>query len=168
LILLDKAVPGIPESIAVYQDFEKDIYDALASISERISKYSRITIVFPKGSHYPVEIVDGAQRFCDEAGKEFSVVTDLSTETDMAGTLFIALDDPELAKVVKAIRYSAYQLGNDVGVISFNETDLKELLDITVFTTDFEGMGSTAAGLILSKKSSQVRNPFTIIQRNSI
>jgi DNA-binding transcriptional regulator YhcF (GntR family) len=168
LVLLDKSFPGIDESRCVFQDFENDIYDALVSTKEHISKYNKIVLLFPDHNHYPLEMIEGTQRFCDETGKQFIVAKDASNQTIEKGTLFIVVDDPELAKVMKAIRNSGIQLGKEVGVISFNETDLKELLDITVFTTDFEKMGTTVAGLILNKQSKQVRNPFQIILRNSI
>lgn len=66
------------------------------------------------------------------------------------------------------MRKSDFQLGKEIGIISFNETELKELLDITVISTDFEKMGSTAASLILKKQIRQIRNPFKIIKRNSL
>jgi DNA-binding LacI/PurR family transcriptional regulator len=60
------------------------------------------------------------------------------------------------------------KLGQDVGVISFNETTLKELLEITVITTDFETMGRTAAALLLDKKQIKIKNPFYTIRRKSL
>jgi DNA-binding LacI/PurR family transcriptional regulator len=45
---------------------------------------------------------------------------------------------------------------------------LKELLEITVVTTDFEGMGKTAAQMLLNKDVKQVKNPFRMIVRKSL
>jgi single-stranded DNA-specific DHH superfamily exonuclease len=59
-------------------------------------------------------------------------------------------------------------LGVDVGIISFNETVLKELLDITVITTDFELMGKNAGELILNPTCKQIKNPFKMIKINSL
>jgi DNA-binding LacI/PurR family transcriptional regulator len=66
------------------------------------------------------------------------------------------------------VRKSNYKAGKEIGIISFNETELKELLDITVISTDFVKMGHTAAGLILKKQVKQVKNPFKIIKRASL
>jgi hypothetical protein len=33
LLLLDKSMPGFANSMAVFQDFKMDIYDAMASVS---------------------------------------------------------------------------------------------------------------------------------------
>lgn len=168
LVLLDKAFPEINANRCVYQDFENDIYDALTATKESIDKYNKIVLLFPESHNYPAEMVTGTQRFCDEAGKEFTVVQHETNQPVEKGTLYIVVDDPELVRVMKGIRKAGLQLGSEVGVISFNETDLKELLDITVFTTDFEQMGRTVAGLILNKQAGHVRNPFNIILRKSV
>jgi DNA-binding LacI/PurR family transcriptional regulator len=55
-----------------------------------------------------------------------------------------------------------------VGIISFNETILKDLLEITVISTDFEAMGQTAAHMLLNKEPQQVKNPFHMIVRKSL
>ncbi|MFN3488320.1 MAG: GntR family transcriptional regulator, partial [Emticicia sp.] len=65
-------------------------------------------------------------------------------------------------------RQSDLKLGEEIGIISFNETTLKELLEITVITTDFETMGRTAAALLLDKKQIKIKNPFYTIRRKSL
>ena len=66
------------------------------------------------------------------------------------------------------VRNTKLNPGKEIGIISFNESDLKELLDITVITTDFNKMGRSAASMILKGEHSQINNPFKIIVRNSI
>ena len=73
-----------------------------------------------------------------------------------------------LAELIKKSRSSQLTLGKDIGVISFNETALKELLDITVITTDFEKMGRTAATLLINNERIKVKNPFYMIRRGSL
>lgn len=69
---------------------------------------------------------------------------------------------------MKEAQEQAYQLGRDVGVLSFNETPLKELLGITVITSDFEAMGRVAAELLLAQQRVAVKNPFHTIRRSSL
>lgn len=61
------------------------------------------------------------------------------------------------------------RIGKDIGIISYNETPLKEILleRITVISTDHECMGCSAARLILEKRSEHIKNPFTLIRRKS-
>jgi len=48
------------------------------------------------------------------------------------GSVYIVTSESELAELVKKARILKYVPGKDIGIISFNETVLKELLDITV------------------------------------
>lgn len=169
LVLLDKAVPEMKQDhIAVYQDFKQDIYEALVSALDLLEKYKRLSIVFPSHSNHPMEIVEGASYFCVEQRKSLSVIDSIDREDLSPGTAYIVTSESDLAKLLKKIKGSGLELGKDVGVISFNETELKDLLDITVITTDFEEMGRTAARLILSNQISQLRNPFRMIRRKSL
>lgn len=169
LVLLDKNVSlDFDGYMAVYQDFRKDIYEALLSATDLIDKYTSITIIFPEHSNHPTEIIDGIQQFCNEHIKQFSIVSDVS-ETDLIKKhVYITLTDSDLASLIKSVRARGLSIGEDVGIISFNETALKELLDITVITTDFKAMGETTARLILNRELVQIHNPFKLITRRSL
>ena len=75
LVLLDKNLPQYTgECAAVYQDFERDIYSALHSGIDLLYKYQKLVLVFPKDLNYPVEIVKGFRRFCQETSFEHTVI----------------------------------------------------------------------------------------------
>ncbi|WP_315815267.1 substrate-binding domain-containing protein [Paraflavitalea speifideaquila] len=96
------------------------------------------------------------------------MLSSLDKELPQAGTVYIVTAESDLAQLIKKSREANLQLGKEVGIISFNETVLKELLEITVVTTDFEGMGITAAQMLLNKEVKQVKNPFRMIVRKSL
>ena len=125
-------------------------------------------MVFPKETHHPTEIIDGVKKFCKESNKDFSVIKNIENKEFSAGTLYIVIEEPVLAKLIKMVRKTKFQQGKQIGIISFNESDLKELLDITVITTDFDQMGRSVANMILDRQHTQINNPFKIIVRNSI
>jgi DNA-binding transcriptional regulator YhcF (GntR family) len=169
LVLLDKRVNGLPgNTMGIFQNFEYDIYHALKSVARRIKKYHEIIMVFPKETHHPTEIIDGVKKFCKESNKDFSVIKNIENKEFSAGTLYIVIEEPVLAKLIKMVRKTKFQQGKQIGIISFNESDLKELLDITVITTDFDQMGRSVANMILEGQHTQINNPFKIIVRNSI
>jgi DNA-binding transcriptional regulator YhcF (GntR family) len=169
LVILDKKINGLQENVmGIFQNFKYDIYYALTSEVKRIKKYHHVVMIFPKETHHPVEIIAGVKKFCYETNKKFSVIKNLETEKITSGKLYIVIEENDLAKLIKKVRKTKFQTGKQIGIISFNESDLKELLDITVITTDFDKMGRTAATLILERNHSQVNNPFKIIVRNSI
>lgn len=169
LILLDRNldINGMKYP-SVFQDFKLDIYEALNQGKQLFKKYKGITVVFPELSHHPVEILEGIREFCKEQKKKFLKVGDLKEVKLKKGQVYITLTEAELAHLIKQIRVSGLILGLDVGVISFNETVLKELLEITVITTEFTEMGTKAAQMILEKNFKQVRNPFKLIIRKSL
>jgi DNA-binding transcriptional regulator YhcF (GntR family) len=168
LVLLDKKISGFGQVKAVYQDFKEDIFDGLKVAGKSLSKYHTVTLNFPENSHHPTGIINGVKRYCKLHQKKFKMETGPLHKKPEKGVLYIFVDDDDMAKFIKQVRATNLIVGKHVGLISFNETPFKELLDISVLTTDFEKMGMTAAGLILENKNESIRNDFRFIPRNSI
>ncbi len=169
LVLLDKDLPEYKnECLSVYQDFERDVAEALESANDLFAKYQRVVLVFPSDGNYPADIVRGVRYFCVNAHKEFIIRENVDEELLIPQTAYVVVEEHDLAELVKKVRQSSYTLGDEIGVVSFNETTLKELLGITVITTDFETMGRTAAALLLDKKKIKVKNPFYMIRRETL
>ena len=169
LVLLDKDLPDFRhECLTVYQDFEKDVSTALEDAHDLLAKYKRIILVFPSDENYPIEIVRGVRFYCNYAKKEFVFKENAESEVLQTKTAYLVVEETDLAELIKKVRQSNFTLGKEIGIISFNETTLKELLGITVITTDFETMGRTAAALLLDNKKIKVKNPFYMIRRESL
>ena len=85
-------------------------------------------------------------------------------------TAYIVIKESDLVNLIKNIRLSKLQLAKDVGVLSYNDTPLKEILSngISVISTNFKSMGNTAAETILEKKNVLQKNEFRFIERNSL
>jgi len=169
LVILDKALPESQNQfISVYQDFKSDIYNSLNSAMDLMARYQALTIVFPEYSNHPIEILEGLEQYCQEQKKIFGTITSLDNVVLLTGTAYIVIAEADLAQLIKKSRDMNYRLGKDIGIISFNETVLKELLDITVITTDFEEMGRSVAQLMLNRRVLQLKNPFKMIRRSSL
>jgi len=171
LVILDNN-KGIQDSIIeVCQDYENDIYGALKQGLEKISRYNKLILIYPESSVYPYprRILNGFKRFCVDSGLEYEVLREVYDDIVLKkGDLFITIEESDLVSLVKQIRDKNFELGREIGVISYNDTPLKELLGITVVSTDFKMMGATAASMILNKESGKIKNPFNFIDRNSI
>ncbi|MGC4235382.1 MAG: winged helix-turn-helix domain-containing protein [Niabella sp.] len=168
LIILDKKIKGLKRKCAeVYQDFKNDIYQALHSQQKLIKKYKKIIIVLRKEEYHPEEIIDGVKKICAETGKKFEVLNGAEDITLEKKTLYIDTSEQDLAFLMKKARHQQLTPGKEVGIISFNETVLKELLDVTVITTDFIEMGRIVADCILQQKSDTVKVPFYFIKRST-
>lgn len=168
LLILDKKINLDFPHKSVFQDFKLDIYDALHSSSSLTTKYDNIIVVFPKHSHHPTELNEGVKKYCCENNKQFAVISETEKKMICPGSAYIVLTESDLAILIKQCRELNYELGKDIGILSFNETVFKELLDITVVTTDFEEMGKSAAKLIINNHNAQIRNPFYLIKRSSL
>jgi DNA-binding LacI/PurR family transcriptional regulator len=172
LIIMDNPIPEIKGTyIEIYQDFENDIYNALQKGLKKIAKYDKLFIAYPESSVYPYpkRILHGFRKFCVEHSIDFEVLNEIYDDMILKkGDLFITISESDLVNLVNQIRDKEFVLGTDIGVISYNDTPLKELLGITCISTDFKIMGATAAAMILDKEKGRVQNPFNFIDRNSI
>ena len=81
----------------------------------------------------------------------------------------IVFDDAELIWFLKEIERLGWKVGVDIGVVSYDETPMKELLHggISVLTTDFQAMGSIAVSMIKGELSGRMANRFELISRGS-
>ncbi|RKN78796.1 GntR family transcriptional regulator [Ulvibacterium marinum] len=172
LILMDNNQLQIDgEFVEIYQDFENDIYNALKEGLAKVSRYNKLILVYPENSVYPYpkRILHGFKKFCVEHEISFEVLDEIFDDIILKkGDLFITIEETDLVSLVNQIREKEFILGVEIGVISYNDTPLKELLGITVISTDFKAMGETASRMILNKEKGKVKNPFNFIDRNSI
>lgn len=170
LMLLDKKLDGLENVAGVYQDFEKDIFSALVELDSLLKKYTTLKLVFPKNSSHPNEIKTGFQNFCETYGYNSSIIEDAEIEKMEKHTVYINLEDEGLVSLIKQIKSNDFVIGEDVGIISYNDSPLKEVLldGITVISTDFDKQGEQAANMVLKKEREQIANPFNVIIRKSL
>ncbi|WP_411029969.1 GntR family transcriptional regulator [Spongiimicrobium sp. 3-5] len=172
LIIMDNPMPKVDGVlIEIYQDFENDIYNALQEGLAKISKYEKLILTYPENSVYPYpkRILHGFRKFCVNHSLDFEILAEIYDDMVLKkGDLFITIGESDLVNLVNQIRDKEFKLGKDIGVISYNDTPLKELLGITCISTDFKVMGETAARMILDKEKGKVKNPFNFIDRDSI
>ncbi|GIZ08135.1 GntR family transcriptional regulator [Flavobacterium sp. UMI-01] len=172
LIIMDNmSLPVASEVSQIYQDFENDIYDALLEGIVKIKKYKRLILVYPEKSLYPYprRILFGFKKFCVEHDSHFEIIDEVYEDIILKeGDLFITIVEADLVKLVKQIRDEEFVLGDKIGVISYNDTPLKELLGITVMSTDFKFLGRETASMIENNQKGIIKVPFHFIDRNSI
>lgn len=171
LIFLDNKDNLQGEFIEVYQDFENDIYNALSFGVSKISKYNTLKLVYPTSSFYPHPegILTGFKKFCLRYNFDFQIVDEITKDYKIAEKeLYITIEEEDLVNLVNAMRSNNYNLGKEIGIISYNDTPLKQLLGITVISTNFANMGNTLASMILKNDRRQVKNDFDYIERSSV
>ncbi len=172
LILLDKELEDVYNGYAsVYQDFKNDIIAALESGLHLLNKYKRLVLVFPKFVPYPVEISVGFKKFCILHNIEYRILSEITSDTAIEKEeAYIVIEETDLVNLIKKCKSSNLSIGSDIGIISYNDTALKEILldGITVISTDHAKMGQLAASLIMGHKKDKIRNEFNLIIRKSL
>ncbi len=170
LILLDRQIPDLDCRATIFQDFEKDLFNAFESHLEPLRNYDRLELIFPENANYPEEIKLGFRTFCAYNDFEYCISEDINDRLLQfcPNTAYVVIEDNDLAEVIKFTKKHKLTQGKEIGLISFNDSTLKEALEITVVSTDFEAMGSRAAEVLLNGKTINEKNPFYLIDRGSV
>ncbi|TVZ55987.1 transcriptional regulator, GntR family [Lutibacter sp. Hel_I_33_5] len=167
--ILDQIHDDLTDYPAIYQNFEKALFNNLTKIVNDIKKYQKLVLVFSKEKQ-PEGILNGFTTFCEANSISFEIINSFDNRAIEKGELYIILDDKNLLRVIKKMKEEKLTLAKDIGVISYNDTLLKEIVEggITTISTDFNAMGKRLAEMILNKEKTQIENPNNIIIRNSI
>ena len=167
--ILDRKKEDLSDYPVVYQDFEQDVYDALIDGLDLLRKYTKLIMIFPGGKE-PEGRMLGFQRFCNEKGFKYEIIRNVANKEMMIGEAYFVPSDRNLVRLVKMASEKELELGKDVGIVSFNDTMLKEVVagGITTISTDFQEMGQTLARMIQDRSTGKIRNHSSLIRRNSL
>ncbi len=168
--ILDRRIGEIEKFYGcIYQDFGQDFYDALNQGQMYLMKYNKLIMVSPKGKE-PEERKAGFTRFCSENSFQCEIIENLDNRSITEGEAYFLTDDRHLVQIIKQVDKKKLKLGRNVGVVSFNETMLKEVVagGITTISTDFINMGNQLAEMVLNRKKDLIANPSKLIVRNSL
>lgn len=154
---------------AIYQNFEKDVYEALTSGIDLLARYNKLIMIYPGGKE-PEGQYKGFLKFCKDKNFEYELLNDLPNKRLNKGEVYIAISDDHLVQLVKRCKNEGLKLGKDIGLISYNDTSLKEVVadGITTISTDFKGMGKRLAEMVQNKKKQQIENKSSLIVRSSL
>jgi DNA-binding transcriptional regulator YhcF (GntR family) len=167
--IMDRLKSDLYDFPVVYQDFEQDLYDALQEGSGLLKKYRKLVFVQPALKE-PAERIKGFERFCRENNFNYQIIRNIDGARPGLYEAWFLTQDSDLVQMVKIAGEYKYKLGKKFGIVSFNDSDLKEVVagGITTISTDFREMGQTLSDMLLSKKIGKVRNPSKLIVRNSL
>lgn len=171
LILMGSLADGITgEFGAVYEDFSNDIYNALTNLTDNTRHYTSLTIIFPEKNSLSGGILTGFVNYCHVYKRNFNIMSELHSCPLQRNTLYITLTEDDLIQLIDNARSLNYEVGEDIGIISYNETIVKRVIlnGITTFSTDFGFMGEKAAELVLNNSTRHFKVPFRTIVRPSI
>ncbi len=169
VFILDQTNLELKDFPSVHQNFVKNIYDGLVKGKPKLSKYQKLIIIFP-GFREPLGMKIGFENFCTDFNFEYEIITEFTNREIKVGEVYIIPNDRDLVRVIEKSKLQNLKLGQDFGVISYNETPLKKVVanGITTISTNFEAMGKILAQMILKGKKEQIENKCALIIRNSL
>lgn len=167
--ILDQMHKELKHYPSIHQNFQKDIYNSLYKALELIKKYKKLVLLFPD-SKQPLAMLKGFQKFRKETRFPHKVLKTLQDFIPRIGEVYLVLDDRDLIVLIKKIKELNLEIGKDVGIISYNDTLLKEIVEggITTISTDFKQMGKRLAKMIVYNEKLNIENPNALILRNSL
>jgi DNA-binding LacI/PurR family transcriptional regulator len=118
----------------------------------------------------PQGVLDGFNFFCEKNNLENEIVDSLDHRKPITGEIFVIPEDRSLLKIIKKIKEEGLLLSEDIGIISYNDTLLKEIVEggITTISTDFKEMGKRLAQMIMNKENVKIENPANLMIRKSL
>lgn len=168
--LQEKELAGDYSSI--YQDHRSDLIDSLTSLIPHLKKYKRLVLVAPLEAFHAKDLIDGFETFCKQYKKNHTVLTSINANVSKKGDLYITFSryDQDDVEIIKIARKNSWKIGEDIGLLSYNDTAVKEVLEngITVISTDFNKMGEEAAKAVMGKEPIMMRIPAKVILRKSL
>lgn len=167
--ILDQTNEELKTFPAVYQNHLKDIYNGLLKGKAKLDKYEKLIMIFP-GFREPIGMKTGFENFCNDYAFDYEIITEFNNREIKKGEVYIIPTDRDLVRVIEKAKSQNLKLGSDFGIISYNETPLKKIVEngITTISTNFEAMGKILAQMILKGKKEQIENKSALILRNSL
>ena len=167
--ILDQTNPELAHFPSISQNFVKDIYNALLKGLYRLDRYQKLILIFP-GFREPIGMKIGFEKFCIDYNFDYEIISEFNKLKINSGEVFIIPNDRDLVQVIEQSEIDNLKIGQDFGIISYNETPLKKVVanGITTISTNFERMGEILAQMVLENKKDQLENECQLILRKSL
>lgn len=167
--ILDQTNEGLSQYPAIYQNFEKDIFNGLLQVLDAINQYDNLILLFDSKKQ-PAGMSKGFKSFCKQYTINHEIVNSLEDRVPEKGEVYVIPDDRSLIQIIKKIKEEELVLSQDIGVISYNDTLLKEIVEggITTISTDFKMMGKRLAEMLLNNEQVKIENHNGLILRQSL
>ncbi|MEG1838798.1 MAG: GntR family transcriptional regulator [Bacteroidaceae bacterium] len=170
LLLLDFGNFDKGEYSYVCQNFNEGFYNSLVALKDRLKKYTKLVMLFPKELKHPQSSKLYFSRFCLEHGFQSSIIEEVDDMVVNRGEVYIAIKQQDVVKVIKQSRMQGLKCGADIGVLAYNDIPSYEVIDegITALSIDWEMMGNEAAEFVLNNISVRKELSTNVRLRSSL
>jgi DNA-binding transcriptional regulator YhcF (GntR family) len=174
LLILDIDVEQLDETYpTLYQDFEQNFHQGLTDALPKIQQYKSLTLFLSKNQfqYTPKGILKGFLKFCEANNIKNEVVDNLVFESLEEGNAYILFLENDLVRFVNYANRKDLKLGKDIGLLSYDDTPIKEILaedGITTISNDFVEMGKLAGRMVHNRQKGKIRSESRLIVRGSL
>lgn len=170
LLVIDWKIHAGKNLSVVYQNFGEAVHRCLTENLDAIRKYKEFVFYYPNFTYHPKEVIGYFQQFCHENAVPSRVIYKDDEFRIQKGNLYFLVSDRTLANFLDQCAVKGFEPGNEVGVISYNETPMKKYVKngITVISTNFELMGQKAAEFVSSNTPIKFEVPTSLKIRSSL
>lgn len=171
LLIMDMGKPENGKLNYLLQDFSKSLKNCLEKGLNQLKKYNEFILVYSeKNTPHPIEIVTAVKSFCKKYQIYFKNIKEVIASEIKEGQAYFVIRDSDLVQVIKACTTKKFELGKDIGVLSYNDTPMKQIVGggISVISTDFELMGKQAAEFVKNKQKIGEVLTTSLILRESL
>lgn len=171
LLILDMGKPKNGKLNYLLQDFNQSVENCLEEGIHQLKKYEELVLVYAKNrTPHPAETVNAVRRFAKNNQIKFRKVSQVNEEYVQKGQAWFVIGESDLVGVIKACRKKGLNFGEDIGIISYNDTPMKQIVGngITVITVDFNLMGEKAAEFVKNKQKIAEILPTSLLLRDSL
>lgn len=155
----------------ICQDFGEAFYSCLNEANSILSKYTRLSFLFPEDVLHPVSTIAYFLRFCSENKLDSEVIrSEKDWKGVQAGTVYFCINVDDLVKVIKNADALGLNIGENIGLIAYNDDPILEVIKngISSISIDFGLMGEKAAKFVTTKTEIKEYLPTKLTIRNSV
>ena len=170
LLIVDVNPEYSKGAATIYESHNQELTKALALGASKIKKYKKFHLIFPNGFHIPEEVKKGFTRFCKEYEIDYTIINCLKDKDIKKESAYLVMEDCDLVTLFEVAREKKLIAGKDIGVISYDNTPLKRIIEggVSVISIDFYKMGQLVAEQIVERNMNSVLMPTELILRNTL
>ncbi len=154
----------------ISQEFEKSTYSILLKLKEEICQFEEFVLFFKEDSDYPEGTKLAFEQFVQSFHLNGRVEDRYKKGSVKKNCVYLTIGDIDLWGLLKDCTAHNLEIGKDVGILSCNDTPVKEIIcgGITTFFVDFENMAMQAAEYVQDRNLVQEIMPVKLVRRKSL
>ncbi len=170
LIVVDRFLDLGPDYTYVTQEFKESTYAILEKLMPKIKKYKRLVLFYRDDMDYPAGTLQSLKKFASHNQLTLNISKNYESNSLSKDVMYFVISDSDLWLLLKDCKNRDFRIGKDVGVLSFNDHIVKELISggITTISTDFKQMAVTTAQNIRALSFSKRIISTDLIERESM